>query len=95
MHVVGQVKRPQGSRRELPAGSRVAQAVAAAGGAKSGADLNRVNLARVLIDGEQVRIPSPGDPVDPREHTGPALHPVLVEAAARVGPVQVPAGRWR
>lgn len=73
VHVVGQVKRP--GVRELPAGSRVAQAVAAAGGAKSGADLSRVNLARVLIDGEQVRIPSPGDPVDPRELTGPGAAP--------------------
>lgn len=70
VHVVGQVKRP--GVRELPAGSRVAQAVAAAGGAKIGADLSRVNLARVLVDGEQVRIPAPGDPVDPRELTGPS-----------------------
>ena len=31
--------------------------------------------ARVLIDGEQVRIPSPGDPVDPRELTGPGAAP--------------------
>lgn len=73
VHVVGQVKRP--GVRELPAGSRVAQAVAAAGGAKSGADLSRVNLARVLVDGEQVRIPAPDDPVDPRELTGPGAAP--------------------
>lgn len=73
VHVVGQVKRP--GVRELPAGSRVAQAVAAAGGAKSGADLSRVNLARVLVDGEQVRIPAPGDPVDPRQLTGPGAAP--------------------
>lgn len=69
VHVVGQVKRP--GVQELPMGSRVAQAVEAAGGATKGADLSRVNLARVLVDGEQVRVPAPGDPVDPAELTGP------------------------
>jgi competence protein ComEA len=69
VHVVGQVKRP--GVQELPSGSRVAQAVEAAGGASKGADLSRVNLARVLVDGEQVRVPAPGDPVDPLELTGP------------------------
>ena len=69
VHVVGQVKRP--GVQELPVGSRVAQAVEAAGGATKGADLSRVNLARVLVDGEQVRVPAPGDPVDPSELTGP------------------------
>ena len=69
VHVVGQVKRP--GVQQLPLGSRVAQAVEAAGGASKAADLSRVNLARVLVDGEQVRVPAPGDPVDPSELTGP------------------------
>ncbi len=59
VHVVGRVRHP-GVRR-LPVGSRVADAVAAAGGAASGADLAAVNLARVLVDGEQVRVPRPGE----------------------------------
>ena len=71
VHVVGKVKRP--GVQELPVGSRVAQAVEAAGGAAKGADLSRVNLARVLVDGEQVRVPAPGDPVDPSELTGPGV----------------------
>ena len=37
----------------------------AAGGATPKADLARVNLARVLVDGEQVRVPAPGDPDPP------------------------------
>ena len=45
----------------LPAGSRVADAVRAAGGAAQGAVLARLNLARVLVDGEQVLVPGPGD----------------------------------
>jgi len=59
VHVVGQVRAPGVVR--LPAGSRVAEAVAAAGGATEGADLARVNLARVLVDGEQVVVPAPGE----------------------------------
>ena len=47
----------------LPAGSRVHDAIA--GGVTAGADLDAVNLARRLTDGEQVRIPGPGDPAHP------------------------------
>lgn len=61
VHVVGQVRKP--GVFELPPGSRVADAVAKAGGALKGADLGSVNLARVLADGEQVRIPRPGEVV--------------------------------
>ena len=38
----------------MPVGSRVEDAVEAAGGATREADLARVNLARVVVDGEQV-----------------------------------------
>ncbi|MGO4341427.1 helix-hairpin-helix domain-containing protein [Pedococcus sp. 2YAF34] len=61
VHVVGQVKEPGVFR--LAVGARVADAVAKAGGALKGADLASVNLARVLADGEQVRIPKPGEVV--------------------------------
>lgn len=59
VHVVGQVGQPGLVR--LPEGSRVADAVEAAGGASAEADLGAINLARVLIDGEQVVVPRPGD----------------------------------
>jgi competence protein ComEA len=59
VHVVGQVRKPGVVR--LPAGSRVADALAKAGGAMKSADLGAVNLARVLVDGEQVRVPRPGE----------------------------------
>jgi competence protein ComEA len=39
---------------ELPAGSRVVDALHAAGGAKPRADTSGLNLARLLVDGEQV-----------------------------------------
>lgn len=60
VHVVGQVRRP--GVVELPAGARVQQALAAAGGPLRDADLARVNLARQVVDGEQVVVPRPGEP---------------------------------
>ncbi|WP_049785529.1 ComEA family DNA-binding protein [Cellulomonas gilvus] len=59
--VVGAVARPGVVR--LPPGSRVVDALDAAGGALTDADVARLNLARVLVDGEQVVVPRPGDPV--------------------------------
>ncbi|GAA4126346.1 hypothetical protein GCM10022415_34150 [Knoellia locipacati] len=61
VHVVGQVRTPGVYR--MPAGSRVGDAVTAAGGATRSADLAAVNLARVLVDGEQVVVPRPGESV--------------------------------
>ena len=40
----------------LPASSRVIDAITAAGGATPEADLESINLARVLVDGEQIRV---------------------------------------
>ena len=59
VHVVGQVVRP-GLVRLRP-GARLADAIAAAGGARPGADLAALNLARLVIDGEQIRVPRPGE----------------------------------
>jgi competence protein ComEA len=59
VHVVGQVRSPGVVR--LPAGSRVLDAVKAAGGALRSADLNHLNLARVVVDGEQIVVPKPGE----------------------------------
>ncbi|MFC5804376.1 helix-hairpin-helix domain-containing protein [Streptomyces formicae] len=50
--VSGKVRRPGVLR--LPAGSRVADALRAAGGVRAGTDITGLNRARVLMDGEQV-----------------------------------------
>ncbi|MBQ1448666.1 MAG: ComEA family DNA-binding protein [Coriobacteriales bacterium] len=42
----------------LPAGSRVIDAIEAAGGTVEGASPGSLNLARELVDGEQVRVPT-------------------------------------
>ena len=52
MHVLGAVARP--GLVELAAGARVVDAVAAAGGFTAEADPAGVNLARQVVDGEQL-----------------------------------------
>jgi len=59
LHVVGAVVDP--GIVELPLGSRVVDAIAAAGGPTDDADLAGVNLARTLVDGEQLRVPQVGE----------------------------------
>jgi competence protein ComEA len=56
--VAGAVLRP--GLYHLVAGTRIADAVAAAGGATAKADITLVNLAAPLADGEQVLVPARG-----------------------------------
>ncbi|MFP5377319.1 MAG: ComEA family DNA-binding protein, partial [Acidimicrobiia bacterium] len=49
----------------LRPGARVADAVAAAGGATADADTASLNQALVVADGEQVRVPRVGEPPPP------------------------------
>jgi competence protein ComEA len=87
--VIGKVHRPGLYR--LAAGSRVDDAVRAAGGAITGADLTALNLARKLADGEQLAVgvataqppsPSGGGLVDLNTASEAAL-----DALPGVGPV--------
>jgi len=59
--VVGQVANP--GLVTLPEGSRVSDAIAAAGGVLPGTDLTTINIARKLSDGEQIAVgvPAPSD----------------------------------
>ncbi|MFC6235935.1 SLBB domain-containing protein, partial [Leucobacter soli] len=54
VHVVGKVREP--GVVELPSGARVQDAIEAAGGATSSAALSRLNLARPVLDGEQIAV---------------------------------------
>lgn len=69
----------------LPSGARVADAIAAAGGALPNTDLSFVNLARKVSDGELIVIgvePSPGVAADPTGGDAPA-------SGAGAGPVDI------
>ena len=61
--VVGAVVRP--GLHELPAASRVADAVAAAGGLAPDADRLRLNLAEPLSDGARLWVPAVGESAGP------------------------------
>lgn len=74
VHVAGAVRRA--GVVELPQGSRVHDAIAAAGGGTAEADLNRLNLAAVLIDGQKIYVPAHGEVVD-----GPAGVPAAGSSA--------------
>ncbi|WIE84697.1 ComEA family DNA-binding protein [Curtobacterium sp. MCPF17_021] len=75
VHVLGAVRRS--GVVELPASSRVGDALERAGGATDDADLDRLNLARVLTDGERLYVPRVGQQEVPE-----ALGPVADGAAA-------------
>jgi competence protein ComEA len=60
VHIVGAVRRPGLYR--LREGSRTADAIRRAGGAKPKAALELVNLASPVADGQQVVVPARGDP---------------------------------
>ncbi|WP_142151910.1 ComEA family DNA-binding protein [Streptomyces sp. SLBN-31] len=76
--VSGKVRRP-GIHR-LPPGSRVTDALRAAGGVRPGTDLRGLNRARFLVDGEQVVVGGPA---------APAPGPVGVAAGGPAGAAPV------
>jgi competence protein ComEA len=95
--VEGKVRRP--GIAVLDAGDRVVDAIKAAGGARPGVDLAGLNLARVLVDGEQIlvgtpaptgvaasSVPTPGAPGGPLVNLNTASQTEL-EALPEVGPV--------
>lgn len=79
--VSGAVVRPGLVR--LRRGARVADAIASAGGPATGADPTLLNQARVLGDGEQVRVPKVGEPA-------PTTPPAPGQTGAKPGPPAAP-----
>ncbi|GAA3987323.1 hypothetical protein GCM10022384_39080 [Streptomyces marokkonensis] len=86
--VGGKVRKP-GIHR-LPAGSRVADALRAAGGVRSGTKTDGLNQARFLVDGEQVIVgapaPATGSGADGAVPAGPG---VPAAGAAPAAPVSL------
>lgn len=88
VHVAGEVTEP--GIVHLPAGARTADAIAAAGGPTVEAELNSINLARIVEDGEQIYVPQPGETipvpagekVDDEATSGPADETVNLNTAS-------------
>ena len=96
--VTGKVRRP--GIAVLDAGARVIDALKAAGGARPGVDLSSLNLARVLVDGEQIvvgvaavaDVAGAATPIPPGATTGALVNlntadQALLETLPDVGPV--------
>jgi competence protein ComEA len=79
VHVAGAVKAP--GLHELPAGSRVADAIEAAGGLTQAADAARINLAAPVTDGERVYVLAVGE-----------QEPTVAVGSGPSGPDGAPAG---
>jgi competence protein ComEA len=78
--VAGKVRRPGIYR--LPTGSRVDDAVRAAGGALPGVDLATVNLAAVLSDGQQIAVGVASAPTPTsRQTSGAPAGPISLNSA--------------
>lgn len=60
---------------ELPPGARVADAIEAAGGLLPGADVDQLNLARKVVDGELIAVGIPAPPGAPADPAAPGPGP--------------------
>jgi len=81
VQVSGAVVRP--GVYSLPQGSRVQDAIDAAGGASTGAGLGALNLAALLQDGERVDVPLPGAPPPAGGSTSPASGLININTATQ------------
>ncbi|WP_131741240.1 ComEA family DNA-binding protein [Actinomadura roseirufa] len=96
VHVLGKVRHP--GVITLPPGSRISEAIKAAGGVRPGAATGTLNLARKVVDGEQIPVgirpppPEPGtSPPAPGVPAGaPAGTPVDLNAATAAQLDQLP-----
>jgi competence protein ComEA len=84
VHVAGAVNQP--GVYELATGARVADAVAAAGGATAEADPNALNLAAPVIDGDRVEVPIVGSAPPPGQSGTGHSHATADGSAAGAPP---------
>lgn len=82
VYVTGAVEQPE-SRLSLPPESRVQDAIEAAGGALTEADLSRVNLAGQLLDGDHIHVPAKESGANPAPPTPNAPRLVNLNTATQ------------
>lgn len=83
VHVAGKVRKP--GVVTLPAGARVADAIRAAGGLRPGTGTGSLNLARRVVDGEQIAV---GVPAAPPQAVPPQAAPPGTAGAPAAAPGQ-------
>jgi competence protein ComEA len=86
--VAGRVRRP--GLVTVPAGSRVADVIRAAGGVRPGTDLTSLNLARKVVDGEQIVVGAPGAQAPATTGAPGATNPVNLNSATAAELDQLP-----
>ena len=89
VHAAGAVARP--GVYALPTGARVADLLTAAGGPSPEADLDRLNLAARVNDGERVSVARKGDPATPPSGEGASGGPSPGVSAGPPGAPTAPA----
>lgn len=67
IHIIGEVKYP--GIVVLKNGQRIVDAIEAAGGETEEADLNKLNLAQILNDGDKVYVPNKADEIEDYKDT--------------------------
>jgi competence protein ComEA len=88
VHVAGAVAKP--GLVTLAGGSRVADAIDAAGGAAANADLDRLNLAALLADGQRVAVARRGQPAPPLDPAAGAEATAAADGSATAsGPINL------
>ncbi|MGP4027735.1 helix-hairpin-helix domain-containing protein [Actinomadura sp. 3N407] len=87
VHVLGKVEHP--GVITLPPGSRVAEAIKAAGGVREGAKTGPLNLARKVMDGEQIPVGVPRPTPPPGAAPPPGAPPPPGASAAPGAPLNL------
>lgn len=87
VHVAGQVASP--GVYAVPSGGRVADAVIAAGGTSSEADVEQLNLAARVSDGERIYVPRKGEAPPPVAGTVPPSSAATSKGGGPAGPVDL------
>lgn len=67
IHIIGEVKYP--GIVILKSGQRIVDAIEAAGGETEEADLNKLNLAQILNDGDKIYVPNKTDEIEDYKDT--------------------------
>jgi competence protein ComEA len=96
VYVTGAVANPE-TLHTLPQGSRVLDAIDAAGGTTDLADMSAVNLAGILHDGDQIHVPALGEVetalaqaiLDYRQNNGKFANLQALDDVSGIGPAML------